>query len=213
VLRLTPTAAAITEATDDQAVAVLSRRLDSLKVKATVRRDGNTVMVDLPRETNTGHLKDTLVAPGKLTIRFIDNSVSIDDARRGHVPPESELLSAADGTPYLVEKQVTMSGDSLVDSQPGIDQATKQPIVSFRFNDAGARQFARITAQNVGRPMAIVVDNLVLAAPVIREPITGGSGQISGGFTLERANDLAVMLRSGALPVPLTVAAERDVGR
>src|SRR5579871_2946889 len=97
VLRLTPTAAAITEATDDQAVAVLSRRLDSLKVKATVRRDGNTVMVDLPRETNTGHLKDTLVAPGKLTIRFIDNSVSIDDARRGHVPPESELLSAADG--------------------------------------------------------------------------------------------------------------------
>ena len=217
VLRLTPAAAVITEATaqtGDQTIEVLTHRLEGLLVKASVRRDGSdTVVVDLPRRTDTAHLKAVLVAPGKLSIRFIDTSVSADEARRGGIPPQSELLSGSDGAPFLVEKRVAIAGDYLVDAQPGFDQRTNEPVVSFRFNSAGTRQFARITTEGVGRPMAIVVDGVVLAAPIIREPITGGSGQISGGFTVERANDLAVMLRSGALPVPLTVVAEHDVER
>jgi preprotein translocase subunit SecD len=217
VLRLTPTAAVISEAAgqaDDQTVAVLGHRLDGLSVRATVRRDGSdAVLVDLPRRANTDQLKALLVAPGKLSIRFIDTSVSVDNARHSGVPPQSELLSGPDGTPYLVQKRIAISGEMLVDAQPGFAQGTRDPIVSFRFNDAGARQLARVTTESVGLPMAIVLDGVVLAAPVIREPITGGSGQISGGFTVERANDLAITLRSGALPVPLTVTAEHDVER
>jgi preprotein translocase subunit SecD len=216
VLRLTPTAAAISEASnraDDETLQVLNHRLEGLSVKANVHREGDTVIVDLPRQANTDHLKATLVAPGKLSIRFIDASVSVDDARRGHTPPQSELLSGTDGASYLVQKRIAIVGDSLVDAQPLIDQATRQPAVSFRFNAAGTRQFARVTTESVGMAMAIVLDGVVLAAPVIREPITGGSGQISGGFTVEKANDLAVTLRSGALPVPLTIVSERDLGR
>ncbi len=127
------------------------------------------------------------------------------------MPPQSELLSGADGTPYLIEKRIVMPGDNLTDAQASFDQRINEPVVTFHFNPAGTRQFARVTGENVGRPMAIVLDGVVLAVPVIREAITGGSGQISGGFTLERANDLAVMLGSGALPVPVTVVAERTL--
>jgi preprotein translocase subunit SecD len=217
VLRLTPTAAVITDATehtDDQLVGVLSHRLEGLKVKAFVRREGSdTVVVDLPRPANTDHLKAVLVAPGKLSLRFVDLSVGVDDAKRGRVPPQSELLSGSGGTLFLVEKHVAISGDDLIDAQALLDERIKEPVVSFKFSPAGTRQFARATTENIGRPMAIVVDGVVLAAPIIREPITGGSGQISGGFTVERANDLAVTLRSGALPLPLTIVAERDVAR
>src|SRR5690606_7705578 len=96
--------------------------------------------------------------------------------------------------------------------QPGFDQRTNEPIVTFRFNTSGARRFAQATQQNVGRPFAIVLDNEVISAPVIREPILGGSGQISGSFTVQEANDLAILLRAGALPAPLTVIEERTVG-
>src|SRR5690606_8695702 len=96
--------------------------------------------------------------------------------------------------------------------QPGFDQRTNEPIVTFRFNTSGARRFAQATQQNVGRPFAIVLDNEVISAPVIREPILGGSGQISGSFTVQEANDLAILLRAGALPSPLTVIEERTVG-
>ena len=217
MFRLTPTAAAISDATnraDDETIAVLNHRLEGLQVKANIRRQGtDTVLVDLPRQSNTDRLKATLVAPGKLSIRFVDSSVGVDVAKRGQVPPQSELLSASDGTPFLVQKRVAIAGDSLVDAQALLDQATKQPVVSFRFNAAGTRQLARVTTESVGLPMAVVLDGVVLAAPIIREPITGGNGQISGGFTVEKANDLAATLRSGALPVPLTIVSERDVGK
>src|SRR5690606_12569971 len=96
--------------------------------------------------------------------------------------------------------------------QPGFDQRTNEPIVTFRFNNNGARRFAQATQQNVGRPFAIVLDNEVISAPVIREPILGGTGQISGSFTVQQANDLSILLRAGALPAPLTVIEERTVG-
>ena len=105
-----------------------------------------------------------------------------------------------------------MQGDDLTDAQPGFDQRTNEPIISFRFNQSGARRFGNFTRDNVGRPFAIVLDDKVLSAPVIREPILGGSGQISGSFTVESANTLAVQLRSGALPTKLTIVEERTVG-
>ncbi len=105
-----------------------------------------------------------------------------------------------------------VSGADLTDAQPGFDQRNSEPIVSFRFNSTGARKFAEATQQNVGKLFAIVLDNKVISAPVIREPILGGSGQISGNFTVEQANDLAILLRAGALPAPLTIIEERTVG-
>jgi preprotein translocase subunit SecD len=111
-----------------------------------------------------------------------------------------------------LEKRVIVSGDQLTDAQPGFDQRTSEPIVSFKFNTAGARAFARATQDNVGRPFAIVLDDEVISAPVIREPILGGSGQISGSFTVESANNLAILLRAGALPAKLTPIEQRVVG-
>src|SRR5204862_7260197 len=111
-----------------------------------------------------------------------------------------------------IQKRIMVSGEDLTDAQPGFDQRTSEPIVSFRFNSSGARKFAQVTQENVGRPFAIVLDNEVISAPVIREPILGGSGQISGSFTVQGANELAILLRAGALPAPLTVIEQRVVG-
>ena len=105
-----------------------------------------------------------------------------------------------------------MSGDRLVDSQPGFDQRTGQPIVNFRFDRQGAKQFGDITIANVNKPFAIVLDNKVISAPVIREPILGGQGQISGGFSVKDAQDLSLLLRAGALPAPVKFIEERSVG-
>jgi protein-export membrane protein SecD len=130
------------------------------------------------------------------------------------VPIDDELLYSKDTplVPYVIKKQVLVSGENLVDSQPGFDQRTNEPIVTFRFDATGAKRFARATQENVGLPFAIILDGKVVSAPVIREPILGGSGQISGHFTVPEASDLAVTLRSGALPAKLTVIEERTVG-
>ena len=112
----------------------------------------------------------------------------------------------------MLEERALLSGEQLTDSQPGFDQRTNEPMISFRFNQAGARIFGRATQENVGRRFAIVLDNKVISAPVIREPILGGTGQISGNFDVASANRLAVLLRSGALPAPLTIVEERTVG-
>jgi preprotein translocase subunit SecD len=140
--------------------------------------------------------------------------VSPDQAQAGRVPPDSELLqnTSRGEAPVVVKKQVLVSGGDLTDAQPGFDQRSGEPIVSFKFNTAGSRKFAQATTENVGLPFAIVLDNKVISAPVIREPITGGQGQISGSFTVQSANDLAILLRAGALPAPLTVVEERTVG-
>jgi preprotein translocase subunit SecD len=122
------------------------------------------------------------------------------------------MSASSPKVPYVIKKQVLVSGGDLTDAQPGFDQRTGEPIVSFRFNTSGARKFATATLENVGQPFAIVLDNEVISAPVIREPITGGSGQISGSFTVQGANDLAILLRAGALPAPLTIIEERTVG-
>ena len=149
-----------------------------------------------------------------MEFRMVDTTVSPDQAQQGRVPPDSEVLmsSTSPKIPYVIKKQILVSGGDLTDAQPGFDQRSGEPIVSFRFNTSGARKFAQATSENVGQPFAIVLDNEVISAPVIREPITGGSGQISGSFTVQQANDLAILLRAGALPAPLTVIEERTVG-
>ena len=119
----------------------------------------------------------------------VDIGTPVEQALQGRAPPEDDLLysAAAPKTPYLIEKRVLVSGGELTDAQPGFDQRTSEPIVSFRFNTAGSRKFAQATQENVGKPFAIVLDNEVISAPVIREPILGGSGQISGSFTVQSA--------------------------
>ncbi len=113
---------------------------------------------------------------------------------------------------YLIRKRVMVSGDTLIDSQPSFDSRTNEPVVTFRFDSAGAKRFGAATAKNVGKLFAIVLDRKVISAPVIREPILGGSGQISGSFSIQGAQDLALLLRAGALPAPLTILEERSVG-
>jgi preprotein translocase subunit SecD len=139
--------------------------------------------------------------------------MTVEQAKQTRPPPDSEILQGTKGQEsYLIEKRVLVSGGDLTDAQAGFDQRTNEPIVSFRFNTSGARKFAQATQENVGKPFAIVLDNQVISAPVIREPILGGSGQISGNFTVQSANDLAILLRAGALPAPLTIIEERTVG-
>jgi SecD/SecF fusion protein len=138
----------------------------------------------------------------------------VQDAIDGRPPAGSDVLNSKDDppVPYLVQNQVIVSGDSLVDAQATFDQQSNEPVISFRFDSKGAQRFAQATQQNVGRPFAIILDKEVISAPVINEPILGGSGQISGSFTIESANELALLLRAGALPASLTVIEERTVG-
>jgi preprotein translocase subunit SecD len=151
-----------------------------------------------------------------MEFRLVDVSMSPQDALATRPPPDSEVLyetnKGGQKIPVLVQKQVMVSGADLTDAQATFDQRTGEPVVSFRFNSNGARRFAQVTQENVGRPFAIVLDNEVISAPVIREPILGGSGQISGNFTVESANDLAILLRAGALPAKLTPIEQRVVG-
>jgi preprotein translocase subunit SecD len=219
VIRLTVPQAAITERirqTIEQSIQIVERRVNQLgTVEPVIQRQGtDRILVQVPGLQDPTRLKELLGKTAKMEFRMVDTSVPPDQAQQGRVPPDSELLMSASTPkiPYVVKKQVLVSGGDLTDAQPGFDQRTGEPIVSFRFNTSGARKFAQATTENVGQPFAIILDNEVISAPVIREPITGGSGQISGSFTVQSANDLAILLRAGALPAPLTVIEERTVG-
>ena len=157
-------------------------------------------------------MKDILGKTAKLDFRLVDMSETAQQAAETRPPPDSEILDGEGGAKFLIEKRVMVSDADLTDAQPGFDQRTSEPIVSFKFNSSGARKFAEATQANVGKPFAIVLDNKVIEAPVIREPILGGSGQISGRFTVQQVNDLSILLRAGALPAPLTIIEERTVG-
>ena len=167
----------------------------------------------MPGLQDPSRLKEILGKTAKLDFRMVDLSMTAEQAMAAQPPADSEILDGEKGRRNIsIEKRVLVSGGDLVDAQPGFDQRTSEPIVNFRFNSIGARKFAEATQQNVGKPFAIVLDNKVISAPVIREPILGGTGQISGNFTVQQANDLAILLRAGALPAPLTIVEERTVG-
>lgn len=218
-IRLAPTDPAINERirqSVDQSIQIVERRVNELgTVEPLIQRQGlDRILVQVPGLQDPTRLKELLGKTAKLEFRMVDQSISPEQAQQGRVPPESELLMSSQEpkSPYVIEKRVLVSGGELVDAQPGFDQRSGEPIVSFRFNTSGARKFAQATQENVGRPFAIILDNEVISAPVIREPIIGGSGQISGGFTVQQANDLAILLRAGALPAPLNILEERTVG-
>jgi preprotein translocase subunit SecD len=200
----------------EQSIQIIERRVNELgTVEPLIQREGtDRILVQVPGLQDPTRLKQLLGKTAKLDFRMVDTGASPEQAVQGRTPPEDDLLYSASQpkTPYLVEKRVLVSGGDLTDAQPGFDQRTSEPIVSFRFNTAGARKFAQVTQENVGKPFAIVLDSEVISAPVIREPILGGSGQISGSFTVQSANDLAILLRAGALPAPLTIIEERTVG-
>lgn len=202
--------------TIEQSIQIVERRVNELgTVEPIIQRQGNDrILVQVPGLQDPTRLKELLGKTAKMEFRMVDTSVPPDQAQQGRLPPESELLMSASPppVPYVVKKQVLVAGGDLIDAQATFDQRTSEPVVSFKFNTSGARKFSQATQENVGLPFAIVLDNKVISAPVIREPITGGQGQISGSFTVQSANDLAILLRAGALPAPLTVVEERTVG-
>src|SRR4030081_233371 len=220
LVRLTVTEPAILERIRqvvDQSVEIIERRVNAMGlVEPSIQRQGaDRVLVQVPGLGNPEELIKVIGTTAKLTFRLVDTSMSPEQALQERPPPDSEIVygsKAENRQPYLLEKRVIVSGEELTDAQPGFDQRSGEPIVSFKFNTSGARKFAQVTQENVGRPFAIVLDDEVISAPVIREPILGGSGQISGSFTVESANNLAILLRAGALPAKLTVIEQRVVG-
>jgi preprotein translocase subunit SecD len=217
VITLTPSDAALTERirqTVDQSIEIVQRRVNELGlVEPIIQREGaDRILVQVPGLQDPSRLKEILGKTAKLDFRMVDETMTVEQALATHPPPDSEILDGEHGEKYLIEKRVLVSGADLVDAQPGFDQRTNEPIVNFRFNSSGGRKFAEVTRANVGKPFAIVLDNKVVSAPVIQEPILGGQGQISGHFTVQQATDLAILLRAGALPAPLTIVEERTVG-
>ena len=199
-----------------QSIEIVRRRIDELgNREATIQRQGDErILVQVPGLDNPEHLKEMLGKTAKLSFRLLDMTVSIAEAKGGRVPIGSDILpSDEEGSPeFVVRKQIMVSGENLVDAQPSTDSQTNEPVVNFRFDTVGGKRFAEVTRLNIGKPFAIVLDGRVVSAPVIRSAILGGSGQISGSFTFQQANDLSILLRAGALPAPLLVIEERTVG-
>jgi preprotein translocase subunit SecD len=201
----------------DQSIEIIRRRIDALGTREPniVRQGVNRIVVEAPGESDPERLKSVIGQTAKLTFQMVDDSVPVQEAVAGRVPPDSELLPDQDagpgGPPILVKRRALVSGEMLTSASQSFDQ-NNRPAISFRFNGAGAQRFAQATTVNVGKRFAIVLDNKVLSAPNILEPITGGSGEITGNFTLEQASNLALMLRSGALPAPLKIIQQSTVG-
>jgi SecD/SecF fusion protein len=200
-----------------QSIEVVRRRVDELgTTEPLIQGQGaDRIIVQVPGLQDPQRLKSILNKTAKLTFHLVDPTMSAQEAVNTRPPANSEIVYTNDEppVPILIQKRSLLTGENLVDAQPGFDsQRGNEPIVSFRFDSQGAQIFGRVTQENVGRPFAIVLDNKVITAPNINEPILGGSGQISGNFTVQSANDLAVLLRAGALPATLTVVEERTVG-
>jgi len=201
----------------ESSIETVRRRIDAFgTTEPVIQRQGrNRILVQVPGIKDVSRLKSLVGETGKLEFKLVDPTITVQQAiATKRIPAGSEIVPSTDGyaDSYLLKSRAMVTGENLTDSQAGFDQQTNEPIVTFRFDAAGGRRFGRVTSQNVGRPFAIVLDNKIISAPVIREPILGGSGQISGNFTVEQANDMAVLLRSGALPAKLTIIEERTVG-
>jgi protein-export membrane protein SecD len=191
----------------DQTIEVLRRRVDALgTTEPNIQRQGaDRVLVQVPGLQDTNRLKEILGTTAKLEFRLV--------ADPGANPGDVDNLDQTDQPGKIpVEKRVMVEGEDLTDAQPGFDQRTGEAVVNFRFNIRGGQRFGEVTSANIGKPFAIVLDNKVISAPRILGPITGGSGQISGRFTVEQANNLSILLRAGALPAKLTIVEERTVG-
>ena len=213
---LTETDAGVAASIDNamaQAVEVIRKRIDELGTRepTIVRQGSNRIVVQVPGLQDPAALKALLGKTAKLEFKLVDVSADPAEVAQGRAPPGSQILPSLDGGPVVVRRRAIISGDQLVDSQVSSDQ-NGAPAVSFRFDSTGGRRFAQATQENVGKPFAIILDGKVISAPNINEPILGGSGIISGSYTTATANELAILLRSGKLPVELKVVEERTVG-
>jgi preprotein translocase subunit SecD len=201
-----------------QSLEIVRRRIDEVGTREpTIQRQGqDRILVQVPGEKDPDSIKRLLGQTAKLTFHLVDLDTSVEQALSGNLPPGSELMPSDedDGTgraaQYVVRKRVEVSGENLVDAQPTYYQ--NQPVVSFRFDSVGARKFGNVTREHVNELLAIVLDGRVISAPRVDEPILGGNGIIRGSFTVQEANELAVLLRAGALPAPLDIIEERTVG-
>ena len=214
---LTPTPSGTVKAMKDaMSVArdVVRRRIDpgGTKEITVVTEGSNRVLVEVPGVENPDALKKLIGQTARLEFKLVDQSANLQDAQQGRAPAGSQVLPMADGTGVIVVKRrVMVSGDQLVDAKQSFDQDGR-PDIDITFNTAGARRFGRVTQENVNKPFAIILDDKVLSAPNINEPILGGRAQIMGNFTTQSAHDLAVSLASGKLPVKLNVIEERSIG-
>lgn len=196
-----------------QSIEVIERRINELgTTEPSIQRSGDDrILVEAPGLDDPERLKDLVGRTALLTFHLVQESVS---GTAPTPPPGAIVVPSAeqDGLWLVLDEAPLMTGEDLADAQTGFNQQTSEAVVNFRLSTSGGRTFADVTTQNVGRQFAIVLDDEVISAPVIREPIVGGSGQISGSFTVETANDLAILLRAGSLPAKLTIVEERTVG-
>jgi len=227
-VRVTPTEAGIHQRSTNAAAAaieVVRRRIDAVGTiePDIVRQGADRILVQVPGFDDTGRLKELIGQTARLSFHEVHPQMSAEEARQTRIPAGFVIYPDQDDPTheYLLQESPVVYGEDLTDAQPSFDSNTNEPVITFRFNQKAARIFGEYSSRNVGRPFAIVLDNgvidgkrdvKVLSAPVIREPILGGTGQISGSFTVEEANNLAIQLRSGALPTTLTVIEERTVG-
>lgn len=193
---------------------VVRRRIDpgGTKEITVVTEGSDRILVEVPGVENPEELKKLIGQTARLEFKLVDLTANPQQVQQGHAPAGSEVLPMADGSGFMaVKRRLMVSGDQLSDARQGFDQDGR-PVVDITFNAAGARRFGRVTQENVNKPFAIILDDKVLSAPNINEPILGGRAQIAGGFTVESANELAISLASGKLPVKLNVIEERSVG-
>ncbi len=191
----------------DQALEIIRRRIDEIGTNEPniLKRGNDRVLVELPGLDEPERIKSLLGKTANLTFRFVSN----DNQDSFGV----EKLQFEDGlNEIFVSKRIILNGDNLLDAQPRMNNQTNETVVSFTLDRVGAKRFGKATSSNIGRQLAIVLDGKIISAPVIRDTIASGSGQISGGFTFQSATDLALLLRSGALPAPLNIIEERTVG-
>ena len=205
--------ASLTDRTMAQSLEIVRRRIDEAGTREpTIQRQGERrILIQVPGLGSAEELLELLGQTAKLSFHMVVSQTS--DLTRAPGPgniiyPDAENSQSG----YIVERRALVTGENLEDAQPGFDPQTGEAVVNFRFDTAGARKFGKATSENVGRPFAVVLDGEVITAPVIREPILSGSGQISGQFTVESAGRLAILLRAGALPASLTVLEQRTVG-
>jgi len=206
-----------------QALETLRNRVDQFGVSEPTlqRQEGNRILIQLPGVKDPQRAIDLIGKTARLEFKMLIDNANPQDAVKGILPPGGQLLyerrvdkktGAVSETPLVVESKTVLTGDQLSNAQVRIDNRFNEPYVAIDFNAVGAKRFDQLTAANVGRRMAIVLDDNVYSAPVIRERISGGSAQISGSFTEQEATDLAIILRAGSLPAPVIILENRTVG-
>ena len=188
-----------------QSIEIVRRRIDDVGTKepTILQRGDKRILVELPGLKDPARIKNLLGKTAQLNFRLVSDKKNEFGV---------EKLISDIGEELMVNKRIVMSGENLIDAQPRLDNQINEPIVSFTLDRLGAQKFGKTTSENVGKRLAIILDGKIISAPSIREPITGGSGTISGNFSFQEATDLALLLRSGALPTPINIVEERTVG-